>query len=233
VPRAATPLQRAARPFLARVAAWLIRALGATWRLSEEGPDPFADAARPVLGALWHRNVLIAAWRFRDRRVVVIVSRSRDGDWIEALLARLGYAPSPRGSSSRGGAEALRRQIRAARATGVAALLPDGPRGPAGVAKPGVIVLARASGGRLWPVAFAARPALRLGSWDRMLLPLPFARVHCVFGDPLALPEAGDAGAREGSRRALEQRLHALTARADAALGLAPGSDAERGAQGA
>lgn len=203
--------QRIGRAVVAAVAATMIRAIGATWRVRVEGPDPFARAERPALGALWHRSVFAAAYQFRDRNAVVIVSRSRDGDWIEALLSRLGYAPSPRGSSSRGGAGALRQQIRIAQETGVGALLCDGPRGPAGVAKPGVLLLARACQAPLWPVAFAARPALRLGSWDRMLLPLPFARVLCAYGAPIVVPRHARADELEAFRVQLDEALHRLT----------------------
>ena len=198
----------------------MIRALGATWRVRVEGPNPFDASGRPALGALWHRSVFLAAHQFRDRNAVVIVSRSRDGDWIEALLSRLGYAPSPRGSSSRGGASALRQQIRTARETGVGALLCDGPRGPAGVAKPGVLLLARACHAPLWPVAFSARPALRLGSWDRMLLPLPFARVLCAYGEPIVVPRHGGEAELEACRVRLEQSLHRLTEDLDRRLGV-------------
>lgn len=198
----------------------MIRALGATWRVRVEGPNPFDAPGRPALGALWHRSVFLAAHQFRDRNAVVIVSRSRDGDWIEALLSRLGYAPSPRGSSSRGGASALRQQIRTARETGVGALLCDGPRGPAGVAKPGVLLLARACHAPLWPVAFSARPALRLGSWDRMLLPLPFARVLCAYGEPIVVPRHGGEAELEACRVRLERSLHRLTEDLDRRLGV-------------
>lgn len=203
------------RAIATAIGARLIRMLGATWRLDVSGPDPFASGDRPLLGAVWHRGVFLAAHHFRDRHVTVIVSHSRDGDWIEALLSRLGYAPSPRGSSSRGGAAALRQQIRAARDSGIAALLPDGPRGPAGVAKAGVVFLARACRAPLFPVGFSARPAIRFGSWDRMLLPLPFARVACVYGEPLLVPREGGDEALETARVELERRLHAANEAAD------------------
>jgi lysophospholipid acyltransferase (LPLAT)-like uncharacterized protein len=211
VARTDTRLRRAGRTLVAALAAALIRALGATWRVRVEGQSPFDSGARPLLGALWHRSALLAAYQFRDRRAVVIVSRSRDGDWIEALLSRLGYAPSPRGSSSRGGAAALRQQIRATRETGVGALLCDGPRGPAGVAKPGIVLLARACRAPLWPVVFSARPALRFGSWDRMLLPLPFARVICAYGEPIVVPRDANDATLEACRVRLEHSLNRLT----------------------
>lgn len=207
---------------VAAVAAALLRAIGATWRVRVEGANPLDGAERPVLGALWHRSVLLAAHQFRDRNAVVMVSRSRDGDWIEALLSRLGYARSARGSSSRGGAAALRQQIRIVRETGAGALLCDGPRGPALVAKSGALLLARACNAPLWPVALSARPALRLGSWDRMLLPLPFARVLCAFGTPLYVPRRAGDEELEACRVQLEASLNRLTQDLDQRLGVLP-----------
>jgi lysophospholipid acyltransferase (LPLAT)-like uncharacterized protein len=198
----------------------LIRALGRTWRVSTAGPDPFALEG-PVVGALWHEGLFVAAWRWRGRGVAVPVSRSRDGDRIDAVLGRLGFAPSPRGSSSRGASALLRSMIRLARAGHLVAVLPDGPRGPARVAKPGVVALASAADAALVPVAVAARPCLRFGSWDRVMLPLPFARVHCVYGEPIRLPKrSGDADVERWSAE-LEAALGRLGDAADRALGIA------------
>lgn len=207
-------------PWLGGLAALALRALGASWRVRSEGPDPFASGERPLLGALWHRGFLVAAALFRDRDAVVMVSRSRDGDWIEAVLRRLGYAASPRGSSSRGASTALRRQIALMSEGRIGALLCDGPRGPARQAKPGVLALARGTGAPLYPLAIAARPALRLGSWDRTLVPLPFARVICLYGEPLRVSRDANEEDLERARLRLDRELDRLTAAAEARLGL-------------
>jgi len=189
--RAAGPAFRLSVTLGGRLAAALLRALGATWRVVEAGDDPLARGERGI-GALWHQGLLLAAWRFRDRGVAIPVSRSRDGERVAAVLDRLGYGPAPRGSSSRGGAAALAGVIRAARSGRSAALLCDGPRGPARVCKPGVVAAARAGGLPLHPVGLAARPAWVFRSWDRTVLPLLFARVAVVIGEPLHIPrEAG------------------------------------------
>lgn len=195
--------------------ALLIRALGRSWRITREGPDPFASS-EPFVGALWHQGMLVAAYAFRGRGVAVPVSQSRDGDLIDAVLRRLGFAASPRGSSSRGASSLLRSMIRLIGRGTVVAVLPDGPRGPAREAKPGVVALAASSGARLVPVGVAAQPALRFGSWDRAILPLPFARVRFRFGEPLRVPKkSGDLGAH---RRALEAALDRETGLAERAL---------------
>lgn len=192
----------------------LLRLLGATWRVREAGRDPLAHGDR-VVGALWHQGLLLAAWRFRGRGVAVPVSRSRDGDRIVAVLDRLGYAPSPRGSSSRGGAAALVGAIRAARRGHSLAVLADGPRGPALAAKPGVVALARATRLPIQPVGLAARPAIRFGSWDRTLLPLPFARVAVVFADPLTVPPDTPRDQLDAHLQSLETRLTATQTQAE------------------
>lgn len=172
--------------------AWLLRALGATWRVEFVGEHPLRPGAPPVVGALFHEGFLIASYLFRDHDVVAMVSRSRDGDLIDAVLSRLGYARSARGSSSRGGVGAARAQIALVREGRSAALLCDGPRGPARVAKSGAFVIAQQSGRPLLGAAMGARPCWRFASWDRSILPLPFARVVCAFGERVAVPP--DAG---------------------------------------
>jgi hypothetical protein len=198
----------------------VLRLLGLTWRLRFEGESPLVGE-RPVIGALWHRGLLAAAWAFRSPRVAVPVSLSRDGDLTAAVLARLGFAPSPRGSSSRGAPGLLRAMIRAGRQGLSIGVLSDGPRGPARRAKPGILAVARATGLPIHPVAVSARPCLRLGSWDRALLPLPFAEVVVAYGEPLLVPKSTGAEELETLRRRLESELDRLTDDLDARLGLA------------
>jgi hypothetical protein len=148
-----------------------------------------------VIGATWHRNLFIAAVLFRQRGIAVPVSRSRDGERISAVLRRLGFADPARGSSSRGGAQALRQLTRAVSEGVSAVILTDGPKGPPRRSKDGVISLARRTGVPITPGSFSARPCLRVGSWDGSLIPWPFARVTCRFGE--AIPVARDASADE------------------------------------
>ncbi len=201
---------------LAWLAAGLLRTLGASWRLSVVGPSPFERG--PFVGALWHQGLLVAASVWRRRGIAVPVSRSRDGDQIDAVLQRLGFAASPRGSSSRGATSLLRAMIRRVRAGETLAMLPDGPRGPAGQAKPGVIALASAAGVPIVPVGVAARPAIRFGSWDRALLPGPFARVVCHYGEPFDVPKKLRGAELEARLAALERELHRLNLEAEARL---------------
>ncbi|MFO0690695.1 MAG: lysophospholipid acyltransferase family protein [Myxococcota bacterium] len=199
----------------------LLRLLGATWRVEIRGPDPrFAPAPRapatpsapppPVLAALLHESLAISAWLFRDAGYCVAVSQSRDGSLVASTLRALGYAEPARGSSSRGGSAAFLGLLRQLELGTTVAVLVDGPRGPAGVAKPGIAALARHSATPIQPLAFAARPALRLGSWDRTLVPLPFARVVCVFGEPIAPTALEDNGQDEALAAAVSEQLAAI-----------------------
>lgn len=204
------------------IAALVLRALGASWRVRQIAvDDPLARGA-PAIGALWHEGLFPAAWRFRDLGAAIPVSRSRDGDRIVAVLDRLGYGPAPRGSSSHGGPAALAGAIRAAEEGRVIGVLCDGPRGPARRCKPGVLAIARATGLPLYPVAVAARPAIRFASWDRTLLPLPFARVLFAGGAPLAIPASATRENLEALRHQLDQELSRLHALADAELRRGP-----------
>ena len=145
-------------------------------------------------------------------------------DLATAVLSFLGFAASPRGSSSRGATGLLRNLIRQARAGEPVGFLPDGPRGPAGTAKPGVIGLARAAGAPLVPVGVSASPCKRFGSWDRALLPLPFARVACRYGKPIHVPKKTAGQAFEKLRSEFEAALDRMNRELDAELGIGVGS---------
>jgi hypothetical protein len=174
------------------------------------GPRPAPDED-PLLAAIWHRNILIAAVLFRDRQYSVPVSRSRDGDLIAAVLARLGYASSPRGSSSRGGAAALRGLVTRLKEGSSVAIQTDGPRGPAQVSKPGIVALARLSGVPISPVGFAASSRACFRSWDRTRLPLPFSRVSCVIAPSIEISRSLGASEREAGMHFLDAELNRLT----------------------
>jgi lysophospholipid acyltransferase (LPLAT)-like uncharacterized protein len=211
---------RLLRGVLAPLVAWLLRAVARTWRVEHRGEhDPFVPgAARPVLAALWHENALLTAALYRDRGVCVAVSRSRDGGHIVAVLDRLGFGASSRGSSSRGGTSALRTALRQLEAREIVALLVDGPRGPAWVAKSGAISAARLSGVPVLPASFAARPCFRFRSWDRMRLPLPFARVVVHYDEPIAAPKDASDEQIEALRSQLDERLRTRSVALDAEL---------------
>jgi lysophospholipid acyltransferase (LPLAT)-like uncharacterized protein len=203
------------------VLALLLRALASTWRIRFEGPEPWL-AADARLGALWHRNLIVAAGVFRDRPLHVTVSRSRDGDLAVATMQHLGFAEPPRGSSRTGAVSLLRETSRLVEAGGQVIVPVDGPVGPPRRSKRGVLQVAQRAQTPIYTVALSARPCLRFRSWDRMLLPLPFARVVCRYGEPFEVPATLQRGELESLRTELDAHLDALTDAADTAVGLAP-----------
>ena len=187
---------RAARWLLAPLVAWLLRGLAFTWRVRFRGTDPLVNPDHEArLGALWHRNVLIAAGIFRDSGIHIAVSRSRDGEHITAVMVHLGYGRTPRGSSSRGGVTALKEMLRILESRGTVCDLCRRAAGAgtdreAGCDRAGALVGNAADpGGRLRPPlhplrelgSHAPAPALRPG------------RVSLRRGDPRRT--------RRGSRR--------------------------------
>lgn len=196
----------------------IVGSIGTTCRVEMvqggERLEEIAAGRRPVIFALWHNRAFYFAHFFRRRLLsrgfplAALSSRSRDGE-LGAKLGRMWGADVIRGSTSRGGTEGLRRLYRTVRRGESCALLPDGPRGPVYEVKSGAIVLAQMTGAPIIPMAWAADRCWRIRSWDRMIIPRPFARVAVAVGEPLAVPRelAGDTMDREAGRlkRALDE----------------------------
>lgn len=185
----------------ARFVPLAIRLLIATWSfrvVNRRVFEAWVNSRRPLLAAVWHQMLLPGMAFFRDRGVVLLVSRSRDGEAIARAVERLGFRVV-RGSSSRSGAEGLRELIGALRQGAQGAITVYGPRGPARHPKPGCVAAARAAGVPILPIACRADRALHARSWDRTVIPLPFARIAVSFGDPFFI--LGDEPEGEALRR--------------------------------
>ncbi len=128
------------------------------------------------------------AWAWRGRKVGLMVSRHRDGEIMAQVVQRLGYLCF-RGSTTRGGVQALLEMTRSG--VPALALTPDGPRGPEGRLQKGALLLARESDRLLVPVGVGAWPCWRAKSWDRYVIPKPFAKVRIALGEPYRV-EAGE-----------------------------------------
>jgi hypothetical protein len=197
-----------------------IAVLGATFRWRSEGLEHLdavlAGGRQPIM-AFWHGRILPATLYFRDRGIVVITSENFDGEWIARIIQRFGYGTA-RGSTSRGALKALLQLKREMAGGKPAAFTLDGPRGPARVAQPGAVWLAKATGNPLVPFHIEADRAWTLGSWDRTEIPKPFSTLALSIGEPLDVPpDAAEAGI-EQARVLLEERLGALESRARALL---------------
>ncbi len=221
-------------PIVQAVLGWLIAAyielVIATlrWRYENDAPAREALSGPEGLIALfWHGRIVSAiACRpiLGDKPRKVMISLSRDGAFIARAAERL-RIPTIRGSTGRaetgdgkGGAAAFREAVAFVAAGGVMIMTPDGPRGPNQVMQMGPVHLARASGRSVFLLGLAARPALRLGSWDQGRVPLPFGRAALALVGPLAAPAAGEAAALEATRVDWQARLMAAQLRAEALL---------------
>jgi len=200
-----------------------IRWLGATVRVRYDNREALERArarSGPYVLVFWHARLVLMRQAYPDRRMVVLHSRHRDSRLLGQVMQRFGIDQAW-GSSTEGGAAGLRDVLRRIRAGADIGIAPDGPRGPRRRVQPGVIALARLSGAPIVPVSYSARPARRLRSWDRTLLPLPFGRAVFLYGDPLVVPHDADRVACERARLELEATLDRLTDEADDRVGLA------------
>jgi lysophospholipid acyltransferase (LPLAT)-like uncharacterized protein len=198
----------------------LIAMLGATLRWRTEGLEQLdriaASGRRPIM-AFWHGRILPAAYYFRRRGIVVITSENFDGEWIAGIIERFGYGTA-RGSTSRGARRALRQLTRDMASGRAAGFTVDGPRGPARVAQPGAVWLAKATGNPVLPFHLEANRHWMLKSWDRTQIPKPYATVAIAMGEPFDVPRDAGAADIESACRLLESRLRVLEARATAMI---------------
>jgi lysophospholipid acyltransferase (LPLAT)-like uncharacterized protein len=196
--------RRAARTAVTAAAgAWLVRAVGVTWRVTFEGSAHVAEARRGGRGvafALWHGELLPVLWAHRGWDVHALVSTHRDGEIIARVTHALGLR-TVRGSSTRGGAGALRAMMRLLAEGRDVAVTPDGPRGPRHSVAPGLVLAAQRAAAALLPVRATVSRAWRLRSWDRFTVPKPFARIVVRYGAPIE-PGTGTPTADEAARLA-------------------------------
>jgi lysophospholipid acyltransferase (LPLAT)-like uncharacterized protein len=163
---------------------------------------------RSFAAVTFHGAMLYPLYYARKYHALIMVSRSWDGDLIARCLHRWGY-DTTRGSSSRGGKEALSEMIEILkRKDWNSALAVDAPRGPAREAKIGAVVLARETGRPVVPLVSWATRKIQFGSWDRMILPLPFSTIVLSFGKPIEVPKGLEREDYEQIRREIEDELN-------------------------
>jgi tetraacyldisaccharide 4'-kinase len=185
----------------------LLRALGATWRIETTGREHLeaARAASPrgnIIYTFWHSSLLMLAYTHRDRDAQVLVSQHRDGEWIAGILARMGYG-LVRGSSRRGGVEALFQMATRLEQGLDVAVTVDGPIGPRYSVHPGVALLARRTGRPIVPLVATYARGWVLPTWDALRLAAPGTHVRVAYDAPLWVP-AKDAG---GAVAPVQERL--------------------------
>jgi len=214
-----------------RIGSWFLRSggryvvsgLSRTWRpdvVGQEHLDRACDGSGSLV-SLWHGRMIVPVALFKGRGIHVLVSPSEDGDLSERLLQSFGYAVV-RGSSSRGGAKALRALLEVLDAGGVVVITPDGPRGPMHNVNVGLVWMARATGRAIVPVGVAAAPAWRLKSWDRFTVPKWGARIAVTFAAPIVVPRDADEQAQARATLAVRESTIAAERESYARLGVEP-----------
>ncbi len=204
--------------FLIRMlGALFLLALGGTWRLRFRGTGYVrqlrARGHRPIY-AFWHGRLLVLAYSHRERRIQIMISEHGDGEMIAQVTNQLGFG-SVRGSTTRGGLRALRALARKLMSGFDVAITPDGPRGPRHVLQAGAIYIAMRTGQPLVPITSTGWPRWTFSSWDRFIVPGPFANVLVMLGEPLHVPSDLDENGREEYRRLFEKRMVELVDAAD------------------
>ena len=196
------------RPFI-WLAYYLIRIYARTFRMTVENESLWKNYRKqnhPVILCTWHQQFFAAIRHFKTYAPYnpgLMISQSRDGDLISGVANQTGWH-TPRGSSTRGGKMALTAMIAHIRQHGFGAHILDGPQGPMGKVKPGIIKMARETRAVIVPFYVRADRAWFFNSWDRFMLPKPFARVCLTFSTPL---QAHD---NEGDFAAQRQTLEAV-----------------------
>lgn len=219
-PKAFGLRQRVALAVFPAAVAFVLKLLVATCRFDVRGREHLDDAIAAhgrVLLAVWHETLALAAVQFRNTGGHTLTSYSFDGEMAARVVGHFGLH-ALRGSSSRGGSQALRDMAAAVQQVTFLGFTLDGPRGPRRAAKPGIAVLAARTKIPVVPIAFAAQPAWRLRSWDRFIIPKPGARVHVAFGPAIMPPPDESEGAVEAVRVEVEARLAELQLQTDSGL---------------
>lgn len=203
------------------LAGWVGGALGAillaTVRFRtrhRERFDALDDRGQAVLYALWHGRLLPLTWFHRRRNVAAMISYSKDGEYIARIVRAWGFEPV-RGSTSRGGSNALREVARRVRAGQSVAITPDGPRGPRQRVQPGVIIAAQLTGAPILPVVAGCSRAWWPEGWDRFCIPKPFATVTVLYGEPMYVPRDLDPAGLDQCAAELERTLNAMLVQVD------------------
>jgi lysophospholipid acyltransferase (LPLAT)-like uncharacterized protein len=188
----------------------LIKLIGRTVRFEIEGWDNWESASRegkiPIY-TFWHNRVFLATYFWRRRRIVVMTSRSFDGEYIARFIQRFGYGAA-RGSSTRGATGAIVEMVRLVRAGCPTAFTIDGPKGPRYVAKMGAVLLAKKTGNPILPFTITARKSWEAKkSWDGFQTPKPFTRARVIIAPPIYVPSDATDEVLEAKRDELQRAL--------------------------
>ena len=171
------------------------------------------NGALPIY-VFWHDRIFLTTYWWRNRRIIVMTSRSFDGEYIARFIQRFGYG-AVRGSSTRGGVGAIVEMARLMRAGCTTAFTIDGPKGPPYVAKMGAVLLAKKSGHPIVPVTMALARYWKAPSWDHFQIPKPFTKARIYVATPIYVAADADEQTLAAKRDELQATLDDLTSRSD------------------
>jgi lysophospholipid acyltransferase (LPLAT)-like uncharacterized protein len=206
------------RQVFPRAGLLLVKLLSSTYRcrlVGMENEKRILDDHGTVVYASWHQRFFPGITLFATRKpIAIIISQSRDGEMIARVVDILGWR-SVRGSSSKGGFRALKELRRLTRKGYRVGHIVDGPQGPFGVVKPGLLTIAQFAGTPILPVIMSAEKRWVFNSWDRFMVPKPFSRVIIRFAPPITVPRRLEAGAFEALRQDIEEQIKELYVQTD------------------
>lgn len=195
----------------------LISFIGRTARFEVEGWEHHEQITKngglPIYN-FWHERIFLTTYWWRKRRIVVMTSKSFDGEYIARFIQRFGYGAA-RGSSTRGGVGAVVKMKGLMRAGCTTAFTIDGPKGPPRVAKMGSVLLAKMTGQPVLPVTMALRHYWTLPSWDSFQIPRPFTRAKVYVAPPIYVSADADEAELQAKRDELQSVLEDLDRRAE------------------
>lgn len=215
-------------PFKIRLYSFLLQIvvglLGRTYRIyrfeGEERLASLCENADPAIIAAWHNRIFYFSILMKKRlirrgaKIAMMSSLSKDGE-IGAIFGKRIGARVVRGSASRGGTEGIRRFYRLMKKEGYSTvILPDGSKGPIYEAKMGVAMLSKLTGAPVIPMSYSADRFWSVRSWDRLIIPKPFARISIAVGEAVRVKRDVDDDELEAFRQQIQASLNELNTRA-------------------
>jgi len=205
------------RRLSAFIVATFLRLCIGTWRLRWNGSPVGPDVERPVIYCVWHNRIPVALASYAvvrnkwpEEGMAAMISASRDGGFLANVVKRFGVE-TIRGSSSRRGPQALLEATTWLERNFSVVMTPDGPRGPVYKMQDGIIQLAKVTGHPIVPFSTFTHWKIRLKSWDRLQIPLPFTRCDVSYGDPIWVPREASDAELEVLRVKLENAMTSFT----------------------
>lgn len=172
-------------------------------------PKPEEQKSRCAVASFWHYSLLFNIYYMRKHSAAVMVSASRDGDYIARLAEQFGFTTA-RGSRNKKGVEALRSLMRSVKNGDNCAIVADGSQGPPLIAQPGALLLASRAKVPVIPLVWSASNYFTIRSWDRTAIPKPFSTIHLFIGEPFVVPHKMDSEKTEEFRLLLETKLNTM-----------------------